>query len=95
MEAVKEIAKQAGFNVKFKDLPWPSLIPALTANKIDILVSGLSVTCERDKVIDYTIPFFALKDVVLVKKNSDFNIATALSSGARIGVQGLLPIFLG
>jgi polar amino acid transport system substrate-binding protein len=88
VEAVKEIAGKAGFNVEFKDLPWPSLIPALKAKKIDILVTGLSVTCERDKVIDYTIPFFALKDVVLVKKNSDFNIATALSSGARIGVQG-------
>jgi polar amino acid transport system substrate-binding protein len=88
VEAVREIAKQAGFNVEFKDLPWPSLIPALKAKKIDILVTGLSVTCERDKVIDYTIPFFALKDVVLVKKNSDLNIATALSSGARIGVQG-------
>ena len=88
VEAVKEIAKQAGFNVKFKDLPWPSLIPALKAKKIDLLVTGLSVTCERGKVIDYTIPFFALKDVVLVKKDSDYNIATALSSGARIGVQG-------
>ncbi len=88
VEAVREIAKNAGFNVKFKDLPWPSLIPALKAKKIDILVTGLSVTCERDKVIDYTIPFFALKDVVLVNKDSDLNIATALSSGARIGVQG-------
>ena len=88
VEAVREIAKAAGFEVEFKDLPWPSLIPALKAKKIDILVTGLSVTCERDKVIDYTIPFFALKDVVLVKQDSDINIATALSSGARIGVQG-------
>lgn len=88
VEAVKEIAKLEGFEVNFKDLPWPSLIPALKAKKIDILVTGLSVTCERDKIIDYTIPFFELKDVVVVKKDSDLNLATALSSGAKIGVQG-------
>jgi len=88
VDTMREIAKIEGLKLEFRDLPWPSLIPALSAGKIDILVSSLRVTHERDKVIDYTIPFFEERDQVLVLEDSDLNIATALCCGAKIGVQG-------
>jgi len=87
VDAVRAIEKLEGFNVEYKDLPWPSLIPALQEGKIDMVVTGLSVTCERAKILDYTIPFFALKDVVLVKKGSGMSVNKAIGDGARIGVQ--------
>src|SRR3546814_6722132 len=52
---MRAIAKAEGFKVEFKDLPFPSLIPALSTGKIDILVTGLTVTEKRSKVIDFTI----------------------------------------
>lgn len=87
VDAVKAIEKLEGFSVEYKDLPWPSLIPALGGGKIDMVVTGLSVTCERAKILDYTIPFFALKDVVLVKKGSGKDMKQAAGNGSRIGVQ--------
>lgn len=87
VDAVKAIEKLEGFSVEYKDLPWPSLIPALGGGKIDMVVTGLSVTCERAKILDYTIPFFALKDVVLVKKGSGKGMTKATGNGSRIGVQ--------
>lgn len=88
IDAMRAIAKAEGFNVKFKDLPFPSLIPALSTGKIDILVTGLTVTEKRSKVIDFTIPWWETNDVVLVPKKSDLNIFTAVCCGAKIGVQG-------
>ena len=46
IDAMRKIAADQGLDVTFKDLPWPSLIPALSQGKIDILVTGLNVTEE-------------------------------------------------
>ncbi len=87
VDAVRAIEELEGFSVDYKDLPWPSLIPALEQEKIDMVVTGLSVTCERAKILDYTIPFFALKDVVLIAEGSGISMEEATGDGARIGVQ--------
>jgi polar amino acid transport system substrate-binding protein len=87
IDAVREIAKEQGFEVEFKDLPWASLIPALSANKIDMLVTGMFATAERDKVIDYAIPWWESNDVVVVPKESSRTVASALCCKARIGTQ--------
>ena len=88
IDAMRKIAKDAGIEIEFKDLPFPSLIPALSAGKIDILATGLTVTKERSKVIDFSIPWWETNDVVLVPKDSDLNVFTAVCCGAKIGVQG-------
>lgn len=87
IDAVREIAKAQGFEVEFRDLPWSSLIPALGANKIDMLVTGMFATAKRDEVIDYAIPWWESNDVVVVGKDSELTVASALCCGARVGTQ--------
>lgn len=86
-DAVRAIAKQQGFNIKFKSMPFSSLIPALKAGKIDILATGLTVSAQRAKKIAFTVPWWQVKMDVLVKRGSGKNIVTALSGGARVGAQ--------
>ncbi|GAB3673167.1 ABC transporter substrate-binding protein ArtJ [Salinisphaera aquimarina] len=86
-DAVRAIAKQQGFDVKFKSMSFSSLIPALKAGKIDILVTGLTVTPERAKQIDFTVPWWETKLDVLVPADSDTNMITALCCGSNVGVQ--------
>ncbi|SDL99672.1 polar amino acid transport system substrate-binding protein [Modicisalibacter muralis] len=88
IDAMRAIAEDAGLEIEFKDLPFPSLIPALSAGKIDILATGLTVTEERSEVIDFTVPWWETNDVVVVPKDSDKNVFTAVCCGARVGVQG-------
>ena len=88
IDAIEKIAENQGFDIEFKDLPFPSLIPALSAQKIDILATGLTVTEERSKVIDFSIPWWETNDVIVVPEDSDLNIFTAVCCGAKIGVQG-------
>lgn len=88
VDAIREIAKSQGLNLKWKELPWQSLIPALAAGKIDLIVTAVSVTQKRAKVLDYTIPWWEINRVVLVRKDSKLNGVTALCCGATVGGQG-------
>ncbi len=57
VEIIKEIAKDAGFTVELVPMPIPDLIPALNANKIDVIAANLAITPERRTVVDFSEPF--------------------------------------
>ena len=80
-DAVRAIAKQQGFDVKFRSMSFSSLIPALKAGKIDMLVTGLTVTPKRAQQIDFTVPWWQIKLDVLVPRRSKLTAKTALSNG--------------
>lgn len=88
IDAMRAIAEDQDLDVEFRDMPWPSLIPALANERIDLLVTGLNVTRERNEKIDFTIPWWENDDEVLVNEDSELNVVTALCCGATIGVQG-------
>ena len=88
VDAIRAIAESEGLNIEFQEMPWPSLIPALAEGKIDLIVTAVSVTEERAGVLDYTIPWWEINRVVLVKKDSTFNGVTALCCGVTVGGQG-------
>lgn len=50
------------------DMAFDSLIPALASNTIDFIAAGMSVTEERKKNVDFSIPYFASEQVIIVRK---------------------------
>lgn len=89
VEVLKAIIEHSGIEVEFVALPWETAVPALGAGKIDLLAGAMYLTCEREKVIDFTRPYFREHGFVIVKKGSEHNIATALSGGSRVaGMAG-------
>jgi len=87
VEVMTAIAAIEGFKIEIRDLPWSTVITALSQGKIDILMSGLSITCERDKVIDYSAPYWSVDQAVMVREDSDLNAITAMSMGHTVGAQ--------
>ncbi|MFC0269121.1 transporter substrate-binding domain-containing protein [Kushneria aurantia] len=86
-DAVRAIARQQGFDVEFRSMAFSSLIPALKADKIDILVTGLTVTPKRAEQIDFTVPWWQINLDVLVPADSNLDGTTALGDGHTVGVQ--------
>ncbi|SFM79589.1 ABC transporter substrate-binding protein [Thermodesulforhabdus norvegica] len=87
IEAVNWIAEQMGFKVKHQPMDWDSIIPSLKAGKIDMIASGLSVTEERAKEVAFTIPYWEITQVLVVRKDSNLTVEEAFSEGKKIGVQ--------
>lgn len=54
IDIAKQLAKDMGVKVKFKEYQWSKMIPALKKGEIDIIASGLSITPKRALEINYS-----------------------------------------
>ncbi len=52
-----EICARAGFDCEWVTNDWDSIIPNLTSGNYDTIIAGMSITPERDEVIDFTQPY--------------------------------------
>ena len=80
-----DIAHRAGFDkVEVVNVAWDALVAGQTKN-FDLALSQISITDERKKVVDFSIPYFSSDIGVLVKKGTKVDSASIKSM--RIGVQ--------
>ena len=86
---IKLIAKKMGYDkVEIKDMDFDSLIPALQAGKVDVVIAGMTITPEREKVVDFSIPYWEADQAVLVRKGSDIKVNSLDDlKGKTIGVE--------
>ena len=79
------IAHRAGLdNLKVVNVAWDALVAGQTKD-FDLALSQISITDERKKVVDFSIPYFYSDIGVLVKKGTSLD-ATSIKK-AKIGVQ--------
>lgn len=81
------IAKEMGFKVKHQPMDWDGIIPSLKAKKIDIVASGMSITDERKKQVNFSTSYWKIKQVLVAKKDAKVTAEQALADGSKIGVQ--------
>ncbi len=87
VEAMDWIAKEMGYEVEHKAFDWDGIVTSLLTKKIDIVASGMSITPDRLKAVNFTIPYWKIEQVMVVKKDSDLTIDQLLNSGMVVGVQ--------
>lgn len=69
----------------FVEQVWDSMIPGLQARKYDVIVSSLSITDERKRVIDFSDRYYKTPSAIVVKKGTEYSGPASLK-GKRIGV---------
>jgi polar amino acid transport system substrate-binding protein len=86
---IKLIAKKMGYDkVEIKDMDFDSLIPALQAGKVDVVIAGMTITPEREKVVDFSIPYWEADQAVIVRKGSGIKVTSIDDlKGKKIGVE--------
>ena len=58
IDVATRLAADLGVTVEFVPTKWAGIIPALLTGKFDILIGGMSVTPERNKSVNFTIPYY-------------------------------------
>jgi polar amino acid transport system substrate-binding protein len=72
VEVARQFAKWAfgsASKVDFTCVTTASRIGTLTSGRVDIIVSTLTWTAEREQVIDYSVPYYGAAGKLLVKNN--------------------------
>ncbi|MCX7843839.1 MAG: basic amino acid ABC transporter substrate-binding protein [Candidatus Bipolaricaulota bacterium] len=87
LDVMRMIAVLEGYEIEILNLAFDSIIPAVLAGMVDIGASGFTITAERAQVVDFSSPYWASDQTVLVRADSGLNIITALLPGRKVGAQ--------
>ena len=85
-----QLALDLGVKVTLVELPWDDLIPALRAGRIDVIMSGMSVTEARSQLVSFTDWYVRAGQMALIRRK---DIGTLTKPGAmdlpttRVGFQ--------
>ncbi|MCR5509186.1 MAG: basic amino acid ABC transporter substrate-binding protein [Lachnospiraceae bacterium] len=88
MAIVKEIGSQTGMNVKIENMEFDSLLIALSSGQIDAVISGMTITEERAQSVDFSIPYYEAKQVMIVNGDSDISKASDMEGKRIVVIQG-------
>lgn len=76
IDIAREMARELGVKLEPVNTSWPSIIPALNLGRFDIIISGMSVTPERAKKVDFANPYMTVGQTVLVHKKHKGKVAS-------------------
>jgi polar amino acid transport system substrate-binding protein len=69
-EIAKLIAMNMGVKIKFATMPFADLLPALKAGKVDMVLSGMTMTLERNLSAAFVGPYYVSGKGILTKAQS-------------------------
>jgi len=86
VDSINWIAREMGFKVKHKPIEWAAIVPSLKGKKIDMIASGMSITPERKAAVNFSTPYWLVRQLLVVKSNSKLTSEEALKPGRKIGL---------
>jgi polar amino acid transport system substrate-binding protein len=79
------LAQDLGVKLEFVQITTAARVPTVQAQRADLVISALSITEERAKVVDFSIPYSAITIVVAAPKDIKIGNYADLA-GKRIGL---------
>jgi glutamate transport system substrate-binding protein len=80
----KIVAEKLGVKPEFLEAVTDNRIPFLEDGTVDIILSTMTITTDRDAEIDYSRPYFIAHGRILVPKSSDIQGIEDLGAGTRV-----------
>jgi polar amino acid transport system substrate-binding protein len=87
VEIAKAIAAKTGQELKIEDMAFDTLIVGLNNEQMDFIAAGMSVTEERKTQVDFSVPYFKSKQMIIVKADDSSITKAEDLSGKKVGVQ--------
>ncbi len=78
VDMAKRMAKKLGVKLELVSTAWDGIIPALVTSKFDIIMSGMTITEERAKSVDFAEPYIVIGQTALIRKELAGEVKTYL-----------------
>ena len=85
VDIANAVCEQVKRKCVFVEQVWDSMIPGLQAKKYDVIISSMSITEDRLKVVDFTDKYYNTPSKIVVKNDIKFTDLASLK-GKKIGV---------
>lgn len=85
IETASLIAEKLGKELEITELDFSSLIPALRSGKVDFIMSGLTITPEREANIDFSEIYYRASIAGLALHSEGINDLSGKKIGAQLG----------
>jgi polar amino acid transport system substrate-binding protein len=85
MDLGREICERAGLTCEFVQNEWDSIIPNLVSGNYDVIMAGMSITPERDEVINFAQDYYPATESAYVTLAA--NAETADLTGGSVSAQ--------
>ena len=86
IDIVNEIAKRLDVEAQFVKTPFDPIFRNLAQGRFDLVASAATITPERQKTVNFSVPYFPADQSLMIKRGSDIKTVDDLA-GKRIGVQ--------
>ena len=69
LDVGRKLAEDMGVEVEFVPTAWDGIIPALVSGNFDVIISGMSVTAQRNLTVNFTDPYAYSGLAILANKS--------------------------
>lgn len=104
IDMAKEMAKAMGVKFVPVNTAWDGIIPALITKKFDIIISGMTITQERNLKINFADPYIIVGQTILLNKrlegkvksykdlnNKKYTITSKLGTTGEQAIKRMIP----
>ncbi|RJF72630.1 amino acid ABC transporter substrate-binding protein [Deinococcus cavernae] len=91
IDIARAVAKDLGVKLEIRAVGFGALMPqSVTSGRVDMAVSGITITAERAKIVSFSAPYYRSAQVFIVKQGNPSRFGWPWNSamkGKTIGVQ--------
>src|SRR5699024_7239943 len=88
LDIMRAIAVVEGYDITIQNLSFDAIIPSLRTGKCDVGASGFTITDKRERVVDFSNPYYLSNQAVVIRSDGDYGMVDALTGNGPAGAVG-------
>jgi polar amino acid transport system substrate-binding protein len=98
-DAVAELAKRLNFTVKYENISWDAMIPAVSEGQFDLGMTGITIRDDRKEKVDFSDSYMTSQMVMMVRGDETrFADKASFAANAELlmaAQPGTTPFYVG
>lgn len=98
-DAMAEIAKRLNATVKYENISWDAMIPAVSEGQFDLGMTGITIRDDRKEQVDFSDSYMTSQMVMMVRGDEErFTDAASFAANAELlmaAQPGTTPFYVG
>lgn len=92
VDMMNAVAAEVGLEAEFRMTAWDGIFAGVAAGNYDVIASAVTITPERQKAFAFTVPYYDVRQIVVLRKGDSAENFEALKGrvvGGQIGTTGI------